>query len=104
MRTGRVDNPAIDVTPMDFTNCSVATPELDADWEFVIAEGGPAAGLSSEMPSFGYALQNEHVQALISYIRGFRAEPGWPINTMNFPRPIFTEKAFPENEIVLLRP
>ena len=39
---------------------------------------------------------------MVGYIRGFCAEPGWPIGTLNFPRPIFTEKAFPENEFLLL--
>ena len=99
---GQVENPAIDSEPMDFTDCAVATPEPDGDWELVIAQGGLAAGLSSEMPSYGDALTDGQIHALIGYIRGFCAEPGWPIGTLNFPRPIFTEKAFPENEFLLL--
>ncbi|TDI26671.1 MAG: c-type cytochrome [Acidobacteria bacterium] len=99
---GQVENPAIDSEPMDFTDCAVATPEPDGDWDLVITRGGMAAGLSSEMPSYGDALTGEQIQALIGYIRGFCAEPGWPIGTLNFPRPIFTEKAFPENEFLLL--
>ena len=63
---------------------------------------GLAAGLSSEMPSYGDALTDGQIHALIGYIRGFCAELGWPIGTLNFPRPIFTEKAFPENEFLLL--
>ena len=100
--SGQVENPAIDSEPMDFTDCAVATPEPDGDWELVITHGGLAAGLSSEMPSYGDALTKGQIQALIGYIRGFCAEPGWPIGTLNFPRPIFTEKAFPENEFLLL--
>ena len=99
---GQVENPAIDSEPMDFTDCAVATPEPDADWQLVITHGGLAAGLSSEMPSYGDALTDGQIQALIGYIRGFCAEPGWPIGTLNFPRAIFTEKAFPENEFLLL--
>ena len=99
---GQVDNPAINSEPMDFTDCAVATPEPDGDWELVITHGGIAAGLSSEMPSYGDALTDGQIQTLIGYIRGFCAEPGWPIGTLNFPRPIFTEKAFPENEFLLL--
>jgi len=49
---GQVENPAIDSEPMDFTDCAVATPEPDGDWELVITHGGLAAGLSSEMPSY----------------------------------------------------
>ena len=99
---GQVENPALDSEPMDFTDCAVATPEPDADWELVITHGGLAAGLSSEMPSYGDALTDAQIQTLIGYIRGFCAEPGWPIGTLNFPRPIFTEKAFPENEFLLV--
>ena len=100
--SGQVENPAIDSEPMDFTDCAVATPEPDGDWELVITHGGLAAGLSSEMPSYGDALTGGQIAALIGYIRGFCTEPGWPIGTLNFPRPIFTEKAFPENEFLLL--
>ena len=99
---GQVENPAIDSEPMDFTDCAVATPEPDADWQLVITHGGLAAGLSSEMPSYGDALTDGQILALIGYIRGFCAEPGWPIGTLSFPRPIFTEKAFPDNEFLLL--
>lgn len=100
--SGRVSEPTIAVVPMDFTDCQVATPEPDADWELAIAEGGPAVGLSSEMPSFGDTLSSEQVHALVEHIRGFCAERGWPHGNLNFPRPIFTEKAFPENELVVL--
>ena len=99
--SGQVNNPAIETEPMDFTDCSVATPEPDADWDLVITHGGPAAGLSGDMPSYGDVLANEQIQALIGYVRDFCAEDGWPIGNPNFPRPIVTEKAFPENEFVL---
>ena len=100
--SGRVDNPALDAEPMDFADCAVATPEPDGDWDLVITNGGPAAGLSAEMPSYGDTLTEGQIQSLIGYLRGFCAEPDWPIGTLNFPRPIFTEKAFPENEFLLL--
>ena len=37
---GQVENPAIDSEPMDFTDCAVATPEPDGDWELVITHVG----------------------------------------------------------------
>ena len=100
--TGKTDNPAIETAPMDFTDCAVTTPEPVADWQLVIARGGPAAGLSSEMPSYGDSLTSGQIDGLIGYVRSFCTEEGWPLGNLNFPRPIFTEKAFPENEIVLL--
>ena len=100
--TGQVDVPTVTVEPMDFTDCSVTTSEPDADWELVIAQGGPVAGLSSQMPGYGDSLSGGQIHALISYIRTFCSEPAWPLGNVNFSRPIFTEKAFPENEVVIL--
>lgn len=100
--SGKVNEPTIDVEPLDFSDCKVAAAEPDADWELAIAEGGPAVGLSAQMPAFGDTLTDEQVQAFVEHIRGLCKEDGWPHGNMNFPRPIFTEKAFPENEFILL--
>ena len=99
---GQVAVKTVTVEPMDFTDCAVTTPEPDGDWELVIAGGGPVAGLSSQMPGYGDALTAEQIHALVGYVRTFCTEPGWPIGNVNFSRPIFTEKAFPENEVVVL--
>ena len=87
---------------MDFTDCTVATPEPDADWALAIGAGGPAVGLSAEMPAFGDSLSAEQIDAFVAHLRGMCRETGWPIGNVNFPRPIFTEKAFPENEVIVL--
>src|SRR5688572_3094579 len=76
--SGKVDSPTISVEPMDFTNCRIATAEPDADWALAISHGGPAVGLSSEMPAFGDAVSAEHVDAFVEHIRGFCKEAGWP--------------------------
>lgn len=99
---GQVPNPTVKTTPMDFTSCSLSTPEADADWAMVILRGGPAAGLSAEMPAFGEALDTDGVRGIVDYLRTFCAEPGWPHGNLNFHRPIFTEKAFPEDELILV--
>jgi hypothetical protein len=100
--SGKVAQPTITVEAMDFTDCKVATPEPDADWEMAIAAGGPAVGLSAEMPAFGDTLSAEQVRGFVTHMRGFCRETGWPHGNTNFPRPIFTEKAYPENELVIL--
>ena len=100
--SGWVAEPTIAVTPMDFTDCTVATPEPDADWALAIAAGGPAVGLSAEMPAFGDSLSPEQIDGLVAHLRTMCRESEWPIGNANFPRPIFTEKAFPENELVVL--
>jgi len=100
--SGKVSEPTVTVVPMDFTDCRVATPEPDADWERAIAKGGPGVGLSPEMPAFEDSLTPQQITLFVSHMRGLCTETGWPIGNTNFPRPILTEKAFPENEVVLL--
>ena len=89
-------------TPLpDFTDCSFTTPEADLDWSAVVHLGGRARALNRRMPSFTEALTDQEIARVIQYVRGFCAEPGWPRGELNFPRPFFTEKAYPENEAVL---
>jgi hypothetical protein len=100
--SGTIDDPTVTVEPMDFTDCKVTTPEPDADWERAIAKGGPGVGLSPQMPAFEDSLTASQISAFVSHIRGFCKERGWPNGNMNFPRPIITEKAYPENEFLIL--
>ena len=100
--SGKVNEPTVTVEPMDFTDCRITTPEPDADWERAIAKGGPGVGLSSEMPGFEDSLSPEQTAGFVSHIRKFCKETGWPMGNLNFPRPIITEKAFPENEFLVL--
>lgn len=92
----------VKVAPRDFTDCRLSSPEPDADWELVTAQGGHPAGMSSEMPAYGELLDADRIRGLVAHLRSFCAEPGWPSGNLNFPRAIFTEKAFPENELVIL--
>src|SRR5688572_23311848 len=91
--SGKVAAPTITVEPMDFTDCKVATPEPDVDWALAISHGGPAVGLSAEMPAFGDSLTSVQIDKFVAHMRGFCRESGWPLGNANFPRPIFTEKA-----------
>ena len=100
--SGKVDEPTITVEPMDFTDCKVASAEPDADWERAIARGGPGVGLSPQMPAFEDSLSADQITAFVSHMRTFCTERGWPSGNTNFPRPILTEKAFPENEFLIL--
>jgi mono/diheme cytochrome c family protein len=85
----------------DFSDCNGATGEKDFDWRATIHEGGTGRGFSEIMPSFAEALTKEQIGKVIGYIRGFCSDPAWPRGELNLPRPLVTEKAFPENETVL---
>ncbi len=85
----------------DFTDCAFTTPEPDLDWLAVAHDGGPARAFDRRMPAFGTALSPAELQLAISHIRTFCTDPAWPRGELNLPRPLVTEKAFPENEAVL---
>jgi len=88
-------------TPLpDFTDCAFASAEADIDWFSVVHEGGPVRGLARHMPAFGDALSDADIDAAVAYLRRFCANRAWPAGDLNLPRAFFTEKAFPENEVV----
>jgi hypothetical protein len=53
------------------------------------------------MPSFREALTTTEIRLVIEHVRSLCTEPKWPRGNLNLPRPLFTEKAFPEDEVVL---
>lgn len=90
-----------DVPLPDFTDCSYNSPEQSADWVAIAHEGGPIRGFNTIMPAFGDALTTAELATLVEYVRGFCTDRRWPRGELNFPAPLFTEKAFPENETLL---
>jgi mono/diheme cytochrome c family protein len=89
------------IHPRDFTECKRAATEPDRDWESVIANGGPARAFHRVMPAFGEVLTEDERHAALVYVRGFCPDEGWPRGDLNFPRPLVTEKAFIEDEVVV---
>jgi mono/diheme cytochrome c family protein len=85
----------------DFSDCNGSTRERTWDWRAIIHEGGPRRGFSDIMPSFGEALTLEHIDKVMAYLREQCPDPAWPLGELNLPRPLFTEKAFPEDEWVI---
>jgi len=69
----------------DFTQCDQTTPEASTAWKDVILHGGPTRGFSDIMPSFSEALTSEQIDDVIA----------------NLPRALVTEKAYPEDEVVI---
>ncbi len=90
-----------DVPFPDFSDCNFATREPDADWAAIVFQGGPVRGFSRLMPAFGGVLTLEEIAKAVGYIRSFCPDNSWPRGDLNLPRPIMTEKAFPEDEAVI---
>ncbi|HWM69769.1 MAG TPA: c-type cytochrome [Steroidobacteraceae bacterium] len=84
-----------------FNKCDETTPEFTRDYKAVILNGGAARGFSHIMPSFSGALTSKQIDQVITYLRSFCSEPGWPLGELNVPRALVTEKAFPESETVI---
>lgn len=85
----------------DFSDCNGSTRERTWDWRSIIHEGGPRRGFSEIMPAFGEALTLEQIDNVMAYLREQCPDPAWPLGELNLPRPLFTEKAFPEDEWVI---
>jgi mono/diheme cytochrome c family protein len=91
---------AFEVPVPDFSECSFASREPDADWIAVSHAGGPVRGFDPTMPAFGEAFTEEQLQRIMDYIRTFCGNDAWPRGELNLPRALVTEKAYPEDEAV----
>jgi hypothetical protein len=85
----------------DFTDCNATSREPNPFWKAIIHQGGPGRGFSEIMPSFAEALTSEQIDSVIRHLRTFCREESWPRGEMNLPRPLITDKAFPEDESVI---
>ena len=85
----------------DFTRCDQTTSELNNDYRAVITNGGPYRGFSQIMPSFKDALSPQQINEVIRYVRSFCRNSQWPPGELNLPLALNTEKAYPEDELVL---
>ncbi len=61
--------------PHPFSEGDTLNKLTDEDLTAIITHGGPALGLSAEMPPWGYTLSNADIQALIAYIRAVSDPP-----------------------------
>jgi mono/diheme cytochrome c family protein len=82
----------------DFTDCVTASRETSQDWAAVVHGGGPVRAFSHRMPAFGEALSAEQIDRVVAYVRSLCRNRSWPRGELNLPRPMATEKAFPEDE------
>jgi mono/diheme cytochrome c family protein len=85
----------------DFTDCEFGPREPDTMWLAITHQGGPARAFNQIMPAFGDALTIEEIQLAVSHVRTLCANPDWPRGELNFPKALITEKAFPEDEVVV---
>lgn len=92
---------AFQTLPPAFSDCEFASREPDPDWFAIIHEGGPVRKFNRMMPAFGDTLTRDEMWAILRHVRTFCTDDNWPRGEFNMPRPLFTEKAFPEDETVV---
>jgi len=86
----------------DFTQCDQTTPEPSSDWKALILHGGRYRAFSQIMPAFGDLLTPQQVDDVIAYLRSLcHNVHHYPRGELNPPRALVTEKAFPEDELVV---
>ncbi|MFH0954430.1 MAG: c-type cytochrome [Verrucomicrobiota bacterium] len=85
----------------DFTECTFATREPRGDWGAIVHDGGPARAFDRLMPAFGDALAWEEIERVVDRVKDFCGDLAWPQGELNLPRALATEKAYPEDEVVL---
>jgi hypothetical protein len=85
----------------DFSDCASTTSETDIFWKGTIRGGGAAHAFSRIMPAFGDELSEADIDAIVAHLRTLCHDEAWPRGELNLPRPLNTEKAFPENEAVI---
>ena len=96
-----VEERGFEVELPDFTDCEFSSREPDPDWFAVVHEGGPVRAFDRMMPAFGDALSEEEIKAALRHVRSFCINDGWPRGEFNVPKALYTEKAFPEDEVLL---
>ena len=92
---------ALPVKPANLTDCQLTAEDPVEVVEGIIRHGGPYAGRSSVMPAFGNALTNDEIADVARYVKSLCADPDWVPGELNFPRPLITDKAFPEQEMIV---
>jgi mono/diheme cytochrome c family protein len=55
--------------PKDLTDCQRLSKSTDEQLFKVIKEGGPAGGLSKDMPSYAESLEDDEMHDTVAYIR-----------------------------------
>ena len=90
------------VPAADLASCPNSSSETEEQWVGIVRSGGDAYGLSMDMPAFGEAASEDQLVSIIRYVRSLCTNKAWPPGELNFPRVFLSEKAFPENELVLV--
>jgi mono/diheme cytochrome c family protein len=92
---------ALPVRPADLTDCKLTDEDPVLLGQGIIRHGGPHIGRSLAMPGFGTLLSDSDIADVAHYVRTLCADPDWVSRELDFPHPLITSKAFPEQHITV---
>ncbi len=87
--------------PANLTDCRLTAEDPVEIIQGVIRHGGPYVGLSSVMPAWQGTLLESEIADVAAYVKSLCTDPNWLPGDLNFPRPLITGKAFPEQEVIV---
>jgi mono/diheme cytochrome c family protein len=89
------------VKPADLTDCKLTDEDPVLLGQGVIRHGGPHIGRSLAMPPFETVLSDSDIVDVAHYVRTLCADPDWVPRELDFPHPLITGKAFPEQHLTI---
>ncbi|NGZ96679.1 MAG: hypothetical protein CV089_11250 [Nitrospira sp. WS110] len=89
------------VRPADLTDCKLTDEDPVLLGQGVIRHGGPHRGRSLAMPPFETVLSDSDIIDVAHYVRTLCADPDWVPRELDFPHPLITGKAFPEQHLTI---
>ncbi len=89
------------VPPANLTDCRRTSEDPVEVTEGTIRHGGAYVGLSPVMPAWQGKLTDEQIADAASYVKALCSDPDWVPGELNLPRPLFTDKAYPEQEAIV---
>ncbi len=87
--------------PANLTNCRLTGEDPVEIIEGTIRHGGAYVGLSPVMPAWEGKLSDNQIADVAAYVKTLCTDPDWLPGDLNFPRPLITGKAFPEQEVII---
>ena len=88
-------------TPANLTDCRLTAEDSIEVLQGTIRHGGPYIGLSEAMPAWGGTLTEQEIADVGRYVKSLCTDSDWVPGDFNFPRPLITGKAMPEQEIII---
>ncbi len=87
--------------PANLTDCRLTGEDPVEVLEGIIRHGGSYTGLSTVMPAWGKKLSDRDISDIAAFVKTLCTDKEWITGDLNFPRPLITGKAFPEQELIV---